>query len=606
MGQVTLSRITSFLTGVLLATAMPARGQFFPNGPLVPPNPIPVPVYVRVIGPDGASVVFYGSGGKPHRLPMPSTVGLTILNTYYFCLESLPGLEGKPFYGTIETIGAPHVPPPVKISSVPIPLRINDEDLFLLAREQLITKFIVLEDPDFAMPVPTDADQPIVYDASDAKDPLKRAKEIGKLMLVVRIGNRIPTQEELRGGGTRTIFVARSVDLRDAAGKDRKSEEYFVNIETGATAPIVPVSHMRRRLQNQQPPWKPSPANVQRPGSCGTDRCAPGSGGFANGEVTFAPGPQRVDLPILSGNFGGDDQFLCDGGDDGLQAGFVDGRILVNVDPSDTVAEYRDAAGKLKVIPSNCVCIFAPRFAEVRYQQGLSGFDARELPADLIRDRALAGMTQRAREIEKLKYERLAAIKTRQRPTSIASEQWAGVLTEVRVLAAYEGAVGWAQMIGLLGIAELKNSEQAWIASRVQFAKTLTQVQSPQIIAMTEGAGQLITVWRHDEIRQYEEVPGKTCLEIVKCASVSEAKPGDTVEFQISFTNHGDAPATNVAIVDSLVGRLAYVENSAQSDRKATFVAQRNEVGSHILRWELHDPLRPGETGTVTFKTVVR
>ena len=43
----------------------------------------------------------------------------------------------------------------------------------------------------------------------------------------------------------------------------------------------------------------------------------------------------------------------------------ADGR-LYGVEPADTVAEYTDSIGHRHVTPSNCVCIYAPRFAVAR------------------------------------------------------------------------------------------------------------------------------------------------------------------------------------------------------------------------------------------------
>ena len=73
---------------------------------------------------------------------------------------------------------------------------------------------------------------------------------------------------------------------------------------------------------------------------------------------------------------------------------------------------------------------------------------------------------------------------------------------------------------------------------------------------------------------------------------------------------HADAPTslgmTDVAVTDSLSGRLEYVPGSAQSDREAVFTMQANEAGSSVLRWEIGGTLAPGDTGRVKFKVKVR
>ncbi|HOM17500.1 MAG TPA: DUF11 domain-containing protein, partial [Thermoguttaceae bacterium] len=62
----------------------------------------------------------------------------------------------------------------------------------------------------------------------------------------------------------------------------------------------------------------------------------------------------------------------------------------------------------------------------------------------------------------------------------------------------------------------------------------------------------------------------------------------------------------NVTILDNLSGRLEYVADSAQCSLKAQFTAQPNEAGSQLLRWELAQPLKPGEGGVIRFRCRVR
>lgn len=597
-------RVPVAALGLVLLVAS-ANGQYFPRGPMVPPNPAPVPVFVRVSGLEKARVVFFGIGGKPNRLDLPATVGLRVLNTYTFALEGLPDLEDRQFFGTIETIGAPLVPACAKTERVPIPIHLTDEDVVALRRRLLLTKILVLEDPATAMPLQTDPDEPVVYDMPQTVDPIRRAKELGLVMLVVRIGDRVLTSEELASIGlVGPLWIGRKLKIQGAQGHERVVWEYL-DSETGTSAPTEPVTLAHGR--------------TYCPAGSGQGGCAdPGrvhSPGAHSAEVTPGPGaappssPRRpfpLPPPVLSGNFGGADQFLCDGGDRRPRAGIgVEGH-LVNVDPSDTVAEYRDGVGTKRIVPSNCVCIYAPRFAEVRFLRGPEGYDARALPDTLAKDRVPARVDQAVQDLAATKYERPVVAHGRRRASGLASEQWKGDFTEVRVLAGYDQGQGWAQTIGAERLGAYHNSLQPFLAARVELARILTQVQSPQILAMVEGVGQVVTVWRHRELREVEQEPKCNHLELEKCASVSEARPGDTVEFTIRYRNVGDLPASHVALVDNLTARLEYVENSARSDRPATFLAETNEVGSHILRWELREPLEPGAAGEVRFQTKVR
>jgi len=78
------------------------------------------------------------------------------------------------------------------------------------------------------------------------------------------------------------------------------------------------------------------------------------------------------------------------------------------------------------------------------------------------------------------------------------------------------------------------------------------------------------------------------------------------VTFYLKYTNHGGKPISDVALSDSLTGRLEYVPGSARSDRNAVFTIQENEAGSVILRWEVTGKLLPGQSGVVSFQAKVR
>jgi uncharacterized repeat protein (TIGR01451 family) len=92
----------------------------------------------------------------------------------------------------------------------------------------------------------------------------------------------------------------------------------------------------------------------------------------------------------------------------------------------------------------------------------------------------------------------------------------------------------------------------------------------------------------------------------VKVASQKDALPGEEVEFTIRFDNIGTQPVGNVTIVDNLTIRLEYVPDSAQCSVEAAFFTQDNQSDSLVLRWELAEPLQPGQGGIIRFKCQVR
>ena len=100
--------------------------------------------------------------------------------------------------------------------------------------------------------------------------------------------------------------------------------------------------------------------------------------------------------------------------------------------------------------------------------------------------------------------------------------------------------------------------------------------------------------------------PANPRLRVVKVASTSFAEPGDEVDFTIRFDNVGNQTIHNVAILDSLSTRLAYIPNSAQCSLKAKFSTQPNEGESLLVRCELADPLKAGDGGVIRFHCRVR
>ncbi len=100
-------------------------------------------------------------------------------------------------------------------------------------------------------------------------------------------------------------------------------------------------------------------------------------------------------------------------------------------------------------------------------------------------------------------------------------------------------------------------------------------------------------------------VPEKP-LALFKCADRPAASVGDVVTFTLRYSNLGGRPLADVAVSDSLTGRLEYVPGSARSDRDAVFTTQDNEAGSSLLRWEITGKLMPGESGMVRFQAWVR
>jgi hypothetical protein len=59
-------------------------------------------------------------------------------------------------------------------------------------------------------------------------------------------------------------------------------------------------------------------------------------------------------------------------------------------------------------------------------------------------------------------------------------------------------------------------------------------------------------------------------------------------------------------LADALPTRLTYLPDSAAASVPADFVTETGDDGSVVLTWRLKQTLRPGESGFVRFRTVVK
>ena len=76
-------------------------------------------------------------------------------------------------------------------------INFSERDLERAAAGALITKVVYLEDPEKAVAVKTSAEKPLEIPDDSEEDAIKAAYENGRIVMIVRLGNRKPTVEEL-------------------------------------------------------------------------------------------------------------------------------------------------------------------------------------------------------------------------------------------------------------------------------------------------------------------------------------------------------------------------------------------------------------------------
>ena len=289
---------------------------------------------VRFQGPEGLKLEVLGP--NPEAVPIGdgkglATVGFKVGVGYRLRLANLPNRPDAEIFPVVEVVGHLHRPAGIDPGKYPIRVVLTDEDLAEVAdKGRLVTIAAYLEDPDQALPVKLGKDEPPSVVVGSSEDPIRVARALGRVMVVVRMGGRKPTIDE----------------LASPAGDGLAS----------------------------------SPCPFTRPGGvpCGLP-CGP--------VVGTAPPAGRPWMPR--------DEYLCDGGDRDEPIRFGGAGGLRGIDPRDTVISFRDDQ-RVRVLPTNTVCIYAPRFAAIRASVGpneaLNVLEIRE--AELLQK----GMTAEARQ----------------------------------------------------------------------------------------------------------------------------------------------------------------------------------------------------------------
>ncbi|HXG10469.1 MAG TPA: hypothetical protein VNK04_11970 [Gemmataceae bacterium] len=539
--------LVAVLTLAFLAPA--ARPQAPPPLPALGPAPL---LYVRFTGPAGLRATFY-RGQTAMAFNAPVTVGLRPGFLYRIQLTGWAAYPGLALYPSLEVCGTLCLPPKVGGADHPAVVPITEQDVERVLAGSLVTKVIYLEDPERPLPGATQPDLPVEIDLPPGTDLMTEARLRGRPMLIVRLGQREVSAEELA----------------------RASVPGTVLLPGEKVLPAPPISP-----------------------------CVPWAG-----RKFYDPhlGPR----PLT-------EECLHDGGDIWPKAGFgPDGRLR-NVDPSDTVAEYADSHGRRHVAVSNRVCLCVPRFVVLRSECPLARHEAVLGPeaARLVKGQGEVAMRLPVRQTEQ--YKPVMAVQGRKRPNEVVAREGVVVLTAVEVLEAVEMVIGPAELLGTTAARTLTQAEQTRLLRQIELARELSaakgtqeviQTQGPAVIGRVKGLEVIGSVVATRELTvccNEPPCPPDKPLVLFKWADAQTAQVGDVVTFYLKYSNHGGQPISDVAVVDSLTGRLEYVPGSARSSRAAVFTMQENEAGSVILRWEISGRLLPGESGVVSFQARVR
>jgi uncharacterized repeat protein (TIGR01451 family) len=511
-------------------------------------------LFVRFSGaPTGRVTVYRGDQGGPRQFEFPVTLGFRPGYIYRLKIEGLPG-QTAPVYPTLEVRGSLFLPPKIDPADHPAPFGLTDIDAIRVFEGVFLTKVIYLEDPEKAVPAGTRPGQLIERTVNPGDDPLDEARHYGRPVAILRVGERPIAEADL--------------------------------IHQGIPGTILYPTEKSLALPRVPP--------------CIPFLCAP------------------LYDPVL-GPKCPEEECLHDGGDTGHLVGIGPGGMLEGLDPTDTVAEYTDSHGHRHVMPSNRVCLCVPRFAAIVSELPLAGYAAHLVPARAEEAKRQVQVNMQLPSLAAQQYEHLNAVRIKERASTNVSETGVGELLRLVVLNAEHVYEGPALALGTAAISRLTEVERVGLAKQIEFAKGFSQrsattaaqqSMAPAVVGRVEGLGLYTATLETCDVTAVCSEPPQLLVDkpmhLFKWADRQSAQIGDVVTFYLKYSNACGKPIEDVAVSDSLSGRLEYVPDSARTDRNAVFTMQANEAGSVILRWEISGKLQPGQSGVIRFQARVR
>lgn len=174
--------------------AMMPRGGPSHAGPIARPAPL---LAAKFVMPAGVRVTAYPGTKLSRMYDTPVVMGLRPGYVYRFQLTNLPYNPGRALYPEVEVRGMLVPRPGMKYMDYPIPLTFSATDIERVLNGALITKVIYLEDPLKAVPTEVRPDRPVETEDETDGDAIKNALANGRLMAIVRLGDRKPSVELL-------------------------------------------------------------------------------------------------------------------------------------------------------------------------------------------------------------------------------------------------------------------------------------------------------------------------------------------------------------------------------------------------------------------------
>jgi uncharacterized repeat protein (TIGR01451 family) len=537
----------------MLLAGLVNAGRTQPHPPPLPgrgPSPL---LFLRFSGPEGLRVTFFQGWSQGHGYDAPVVAGVRPGYIYRVELSRLTGHPGVSIFPTLEVRGSLNLTPKLNAANYPAPVVLTDADVAAVLSGAMVTKVIYLECADKATPVATKPGEVLETDLPANRDLWEEAKQLGRPMVVVRLGGRVLSPEEAAHESVPGTILLPGEHVLAPPGRP----------------PCLPAADPRL-YDPVLGPRLPSEECLHDGGDRGQKAALDADGHL------YGLDPEDTVAEYTD---------AC-----GRRSVVCSNRVCLCV-PRFGVLRIETPLGQYDNVLSPGAMRLVQNQEQMRLRQPQQAILQRETPnAVRVRQRPSTNIEVQkpglAMHVEILDRQELAL-----GPLAfIGTKQMKCLKEEER-----------AQLVKQLELARALS-----VVTRVEGNE---QVIATSVVARVEG---LETVCAVAETRDLTVCCGEVpCLPdkplvLIKCADRQVAEVGDVVTFTLRYSNHGGRPMTDVAVTDSLSPRLEYVPGSAQADRDAVFTMQENEVGSMILRWEISGKLLPGQSGVLRFRAKIR
>ena len=145
-------------------------------------------------------VAFSGPPGVKFSLPNEGKfdlgsdslrAGMLIGAVYRFRITNIPLHPGAELYPTIEVIDRTY-PPQGLAHKYPIPINLDEDDLRAALEGKMVTRIVLLEDPQTALAIPRSPEHPGAIEVAENQDALEVADRFGRPVAIVRLGSLTP------------------------------------------------------------------------------------------------------------------------------------------------------------------------------------------------------------------------------------------------------------------------------------------------------------------------------------------------------------------------------------------------------------------------------